>query len=332
MDISIVVPTYNRKDIVARTLETLFKQDYPSDRYEVIVVVDGSTDGTAEYLRELRSACRFRVIEQENAGGAGARNTGFRAAVSELILFLDDDMLCEPQLLAEHVQAHRGCNRSVVFGSIFLSADSPSSLASECFKEEIGSVHLKWRQNAETEWKLEDCVFANTSLPRKLLEEMSGFNESFRMREDLELGIRLFAAGADPKYVGSAVAHQYYGKAASDLIREAEVFAVSDVQFARMYPGVLVSGQLNWLAARRPKWKTRCLRILAALPGLPDLLLVPICSLSQRFFRFARLRKAGVRALTFRRRIYWFHKVMKLGWTPYESNRVVGSSLEYERQ
>jgi glycosyltransferase involved in cell wall biosynthesis len=68
MNVSVVVPTYNRLELVTRTLEKLFAQTFPPLQYEIIVVVDGSTDGTAQAIRTLTPACRLRVIEQENGG------------------------------------------------------------------------------------------------------------------------------------------------------------------------------------------------------------------------------------------------------------------------
>ncbi|MGC8550824.1 MAG: glycosyltransferase family 2 protein [Acidobacteriaceae bacterium] len=68
MEISVVVPTYNRRQTVTRSLETLFAQSAPPSRFELIVVVDGSTDDTAEVLKKLHPACGFQVIEQENRG------------------------------------------------------------------------------------------------------------------------------------------------------------------------------------------------------------------------------------------------------------------------
>lgn len=175
-----------------RSLRTLFDQTYVAFKIEVVVVVDGATDGTANALRQLAPACSYRVIEQENRGLAGARNTGYRAASADLVLFLDDDMLCDPGMVAEHVRAHEGENRVVVFGALFLSADSPKSLAAECFNDEIGAFHLVHQRSASVAWSETDCVFSNTSLRRALLDEVGGFDERFRMREDLELGLRLF--------------------------------------------------------------------------------------------------------------------------------------------
>ncbi len=311
MDISVIVPTFNRQQIVARTLATLFAQTFPSANYEIIVVVDGSTDGTAGALNALRPACRFRVIEQENRGLAGARNTGYRAAEADLVLFLDDDMLCDPGLVAAHVAAHKVRGRVVAFGALFLSADSPQSLAAECFNREIGAFYLAQKRNPETAWQVTNCVFSNSSLPRALLEEFGGFDESFRMREDLELGTRLFAAGVRPHYISKAIAHQYYGKTSADLIRDAEAFAVADVMLARKHPEAQIQGHLNWLE-KEPRWKQTMRRFAASSPAFEVCILAPLCSLGQMFFRVSALRNIGVRALQMRRRIHWLRVVRRL--------------------
>src|SRR5690349_18374024 len=119
MKISVVIPTFQRAPVLARTLPTVFAQDLPSADFEVIVVIDGSTDGTADYLRSLqRPACALRVIEQANRGQAGARNTGMHAARGDIVLFLDDDVLCEPSLLREHLRAHGDSRDRIVSGMI----------------------------------------------------------------------------------------------------------------------------------------------------------------------------------------------------------------------
>ncbi len=311
MDISVVVPTFNRREIVKRTIASLFAQHFPSDKYEVVAVVDGSTDGTAEALRQLNAPCRFKVVEQENRGLAGARNTGAQNAESALLLFLDDDMLCDPGLVAAHVEAHKGRPRCIGFGCILLSPESPPSLAAECFNRELGAFYLK-RQTCPADQELAiQCVFGNSSLPRELLTEAGGFDESFRMREDLELAHRLFQMGAEPCYVERAVAYQYYAKTCADLIRDSEAFAIADVMFARKHPEDKHRGQLN-LLDRAPRWKRTLRRIAAASPMATDLVLAPVCSLGQTFIHVPALRDMGVRALQIRRRIHWLHKVLAL--------------------
>ena len=306
--------------MVKRTLESLFAQAASPASYEVIVVVDGSTDGTMEALRALKPAIRLRFIEQENRGPAGARNAGYRAAESDLVLFLDDDMLCEPGLVDAHITAHKGSAPTVAFGALFLSADSPPSLAAECFKREIGALHMKNKVADEASWQLTDCVFSNTSLPRRILEEFGGFDETFRMREDLELGFRLFSAGILPQYIKEAIAYQSYDKTGADLIRDAEAFAVGDVKFARKHPAAMLGGQLNWLA-EQPSWKRTLRRMAAVWPPAADMVLAPACSLGETFFHIPAFREMGVRGLQVRRRIHWQHMFTKCDRHLPESGR-----------
>lgn len=318
MDISVVVPTFNRREIVMRTLSTLFAQDFPAASYEVIVVVDGSTDGTAEALRRMEPPCNFRVIEQENLGLAGARNSGYRAAKTGLVLFLDDDMLCDPHLIAAHVAAHSRSGLIAGFGALFLSADSPPSLAAECFNREIGAYHLERKRAPATPYRERECVFSNSSLPRKLLLALGGFDEAFRMREDLEFGTRLFASGVLPRYIDNAIAYQYYKKSSADLIREAEAFAVADVMYERKHPETESLGELACYQ-KQARWKRSLHRIAALSPVAADVFLGPLCSMGDAFLGFPILRNPGVRALQMRRRIHWLRKVLELGMPQKES-------------
>ena len=309
MDISVVVPTFNRRELVTRTLRTLFAQRVETASYEVIVVVDGSIDGTAAALRSLKSSCPFRVIEQENRGLAAARNTGFRAAAANLVLFLDDDMLCDPGLVHAHLAAHVGNARGVAFGAIFLSDDSPQSLAAECFKREIGATYLAKQRNPDSIWRDSHCVFGNASLSRELLDESGGFDEAFRMREDFELGTRLWRAGARRLYAGNAIAYQYYAKTSADLIKNAEEFAVADVMFAHKHPDV--QGHLDW-GTGGAGWKRNLRRIAATWPKATDFVLAPLCFLGTTFLNVELFRNLGIRALQLRRGIHWLNEVQEL--------------------
>ncbi|HET7104700.1 MAG TPA: glycosyltransferase family A protein [Terracidiphilus sp.] len=312
MEISVVIPTYNRRKIVCRTLETLFAQSVPAPAWEVIVVVDGSTDGTAEAVRAMKPPCRLRVIEQENRGLASARNTGLGAAEGNLVLFLDDDMLCDRNLVAEHLAFHREVMQAVALGAIFLSPDSPPSLAAECFKREIGVFSLRQRGKPDSPIQVTDCVFGNASLPREMLAAAGGFDESLRMREDLELGLRLFQRGVCVRHVPGAVAHQFYAKRQRDLIRDVEAFAVADAQLARKHPDARNPEHLSYLSAA-PLWKRALRRAAAYSPLMADTVLAPVCHLCEALIQVPALRNLGVRALQIRRRIHWLHRLAELG-------------------
>ncbi len=98
--------TYNRKHLLGRALEALFNQNFPRDEYEIVLVDDGSTDGTGEFVRTLKPPCKLEYIYQPNSGLAHGRNQGIRHANGHIILFIDDDIVASSNLLAEHVKTH----------------------------------------------------------------------------------------------------------------------------------------------------------------------------------------------------------------------------------
>jgi len=103
--VSIIIPTYNRYKQLLTCLDTLAQQTYPTDHVEVIVVDDGSTDGT-EAIAEEAFPFTLRYIRQPNQGSAAARNAGAQNAKGTLLIFLDDDMLVEPNYVRGLVEEH----------------------------------------------------------------------------------------------------------------------------------------------------------------------------------------------------------------------------------
>jgi glycosyltransferase involved in cell wall biosynthesis len=105
-EVSVVIPTHNRLEVLAEVLQALQFQEGPPP-FEVVVVDDGSTDGTADWLRHRTFDLPLRVLTQENRGPAAARNTGVAVAAGEWVAFLGDDTVPAPGWLAAHRQAHR---------------------------------------------------------------------------------------------------------------------------------------------------------------------------------------------------------------------------------
>ena len=102
LDISIVIPTYNRKKLLKRTLNSLFKQTYPRDKYEILVIDDGSTDETSEMIKELmRTHPELKYLRQRNRGPASARNQGIKKAKGRIVAFIDDDCIANRNWLMQ---------------------------------------------------------------------------------------------------------------------------------------------------------------------------------------------------------------------------------------
>jgi glycosyltransferase involved in cell wall biosynthesis len=131
---SVVIPVYNRASLIGQTLESVFSQTYTD--YEVIVVDDGSTDGTWHALQGYGD--RIRAIRQTNAGPGAARNLGIAQAQGEYVAFLDSDDLWYPHTLANYGRAIEQFNQpAVVGGCVVMFADTPPEVpADTAFKSQ----------------------------------------------------------------------------------------------------------------------------------------------------------------------------------------------------
>lgn len=310
MRVSVIIPTSNRRDTVLRTADAVLRQDYPASDREIIVVVDGDSDGTAVALRRFDVESQLRIVEQENRGPAGARNSGSRVANGELLIFLDDDMFCAPGWLRGHVTAHAGddLNEIVGIGAIYVAADDAYSLAAEMFNDGLGAEFLLHRDFPDRPWPVNAWSFANTSISREKLESAGGFDERFRMREDCELGVRLLEAGIRQQFVGDAVAYQHCDKNPERLVRDAELFAECDVLFLEKHPGRMPHDFLTRI--RRESWWKRAARHwISRHVGFADAILRPVCAMGDRRQLPGVLRKLALRALLFRSGLHWYSRM-----------------------
>lgn len=124
--VSVIIPTYNRKEMLSETLDSLAQQTFPFDGFEVIVVDDGSIDGVEE-IAELHVPYQLRYLRQENQGDAAARNTGAMASRAEILVSLDDDMIPEGDYLEHLVNAVEGGATIIAAGAshVWLNETNP---------------------------------------------------------------------------------------------------------------------------------------------------------------------------------------------------------------
>jgi len=201
--ISVIVPTYNRSDILKLNLEALQKQTYPSRNFEVFVCDDGSTDNTREVVENFKSSFRLTYLRQENSGPAAARNMGIRQAKGELLLILNDDAIIEPDVLELHEETHHqhADEKISVLGSF--------SVMPQWQGEPFGyllqnSDMVFWfnKMKADQKYDFNHFWTCNLSIPRQAVLDAGLFDEDFRgpAAEDIELGYRLQKMGYNVLY------------------------------------------------------------------------------------------------------------------------------------
>lgn len=210
MRFSVVIPTHQRRDLVVRNVSALAGQTERD--FEVLVVVDGSVDGTAAALQALDTPFPLTVLEQPNSGAAAARNAGAAAASGELLLFLDDDMEADPAMLAEHDRSHRG-GADLVLGDLPLHPDSPRNVLSDGV--EAWAERRRERLSGAPEVPLADLLTGQMSIERELFERLGGFDAAFTRDgsfggEDVDFGYRVLEAGCRVEFNPAAVSRQLF--------------------------------------------------------------------------------------------------------------------------
>jgi GT2 family glycosyltransferase len=233
------VPTYNGRDSLPKTLGALGRQTFPAERYEVVVVVDGSEDGTLELLAALEPSFELRTVWQENRGRAAAINAGLAAAHGEVVVLLDDDLEPARTFLAEHARAHGDGRPRGVVGVVRFRLDGSTPPFArywgwrfEHFLARIGALgpELPWSSTYTGAFsaRLEDLV------------AVGGFDESFDGYglEDYELALRLSRAGVELRLCPDAVALHGYAKSFPQAAWDARERGGSAVTFKRLHPDV----------------------------------------------------------------------------------------------
>lgn len=313
LTLSVVMPTFNRRQILPRAMASIFAQDLPAREYEVIVVVDGSTDGTAEYLRTLRPACALRIIEQSNRGLAVALNQGLAAARGRLVLFMDDDIVLHPSNFRAHLDAHATEDSLVVHGPVFVSEDSSDTLATEWIREGVAEEIKRW----EVGWTWPDdaSVDPNYSISRAALLACGGYDEAFTWRQNAELGLRLAKMGLRFRYEAKAVSYHVYVKTAEQLVHvQARWWGKDDISLFRKHPDLRPHSALARLATA-PAWKRLAIQAAARLPISPDVLLLPGFALADKLHSWSTMRQLGLRLLWKRVAISFFRGAVEtVGW------------------
>jgi GT2 family glycosyltransferase len=196
IDISVIVPTYNRRESLRRLLTALASQTHPAEQFEVLVIDDGSTDGTRDLLATIQLPFALHAIEQAHQGPAEARNLGVEKARAPLVLFLDDDVVPASNLIAVHLATHTAEGEmAVVIGPMSPPREWKRSAWVRWEEEKLQSQYDAMQAGL---WTATERQFytANSSLSRALFMRVGGFDSTFKRAEDVELGYRLRDTGA----------------------------------------------------------------------------------------------------------------------------------------
>ncbi len=253
MFLSVVIPTYNRRPILEKCLRSLEQQTYASDGYEVVVVDDGSTDGTVEWLQQSTEFPHVRLFLQQHQGPAVARNFGVEQARGDTIIFIDSDLVVTEVFLHAHVTALKAGQQALGHDQLF----TYGRVINTCNFDHPTTEPFK-----VTDFSAAYFATGNVAIARHWLEQAGLFDTQFQLYgwEDLELGVRLKQLGLKLIKCPEAVGYHWHPPFALDqipnLINKEIERGRMGVLFYKKHPtwDVRLMIQMTWL--HRLLWGT----------------------------------------------------------------------------
>jgi glycosyltransferase involved in cell wall biosynthesis len=256
---SVIIPTYNREELLRHTLESLTQQTLPQDRFEVLVVDDGSSDGTRQMVEGFRERLDLRYFFQEDQGwrAAAARNVGVAHARYEVSVFIDSGVQLHPGCLAAHLDSHESASGPVaVIGYVYafnMNNEDADLIAAEINLADPGATIARWasrdafldhreRFYARYTDQIADLPAPwviywtpNASARTAQVRAVGAFDEAYRSwgGEDLDLAYRLHRAGA--RFVVNREARAIHLPHPKDKAANEASAAINYQYFARKY-------------------------------------------------------------------------------------------------
>ena len=234
--ISVIIPAYNAEELIALCLTSLLNQTYQSidiSEYEIIVVDDGSTDSTAEVVRDFENV---RLIQQDNQGPAAARNEGAKHARGDIILFTDSDCVPEKNWIEEMLRPFK--NDPEIVGVKGAYKTKQKELAARF-------VQVEYEDKYDLLKKHRYIDFIDTysaGFKKKVFWEFNGYDTSFPVAcaEDVELSFRMFAKGLKMVFNPKVIVYHKHPTSFKEYFRKKYKFAYWRMLAVKKNPGKFV--------------------------------------------------------------------------------------------
>ena len=239
--LSVVVPTYNRLPILKKCLAALEEQTLPARNFEVIVIDDGSSDGTEEFMRQYSAPFQLEYLRQKNGGTGSARRNGVSHATGEFLLLMNDDTICDRDVAEQHLRVQNAFpgERWAVLGNFEYPAAARERALTHYFRVEP-FMFPQVNMEEGCPYSYSYFITCNLSVRREAVVQVGSFQSTYKLSEDTEMGLRLHERGYRVLYHPSAHAwHDHLPYPARNLIRRARVYGADYFYMFRNHPRVM---------------------------------------------------------------------------------------------
>lgn len=299
---SIIVATYNRLPELQELIASVKAFDFPTDRFELVISDDGSTDGTRSYLKQQSFPFHLRYLHQENKGPGEARNHGMREAAGEYFLFIDSDCIIPPDYL-QKIDRHLADEPLDAFGGPDdCHPDFPPMLKAinYAMTSFLGTGGTRGSKKAVAKFYPRSF---NMGIHRKVFADIGGMNK-LRHGQDMDFSARIYAAGYRVGLIPDAFVYHKRRTNLRRFFKQIFNWGVARINLGRMYPdmlkpvhlipAVLVAGVLL-VALLAPFWPVARMLLLLAVAGA---LAVATLAFVQSWQWYRSVRVSGLSVVT----------------------------------
>jgi glycosyltransferase involved in cell wall biosynthesis len=237
LQISVIIPNFNRAGALEGTLTALAEQTISPEAYEVVVVDDGSTDESVEVIAEMEVPYSLKLVRQSNRGAGAARNRGARFAQSDLLVFLDADMIAMPDLLQHYLAADAHQPDALIIGRQRPCPDAYPTLFDKVTRYE-GFRDLGPEPFTPSFYHV---LSSSMSVRRANYDKVGGFDEGVGIgahpaTDDTEFGYRAQKMGLDLVYCPKAVAYHNHPRTLEQRCIQEYTIALWTARMFQRYP------------------------------------------------------------------------------------------------
>jgi glycosyltransferase involved in cell wall biosynthesis len=232
---SIIIPNYNRAEALYHTLQALTKQTVDKNSFEVIIVDDGSQDNSLNVVQNFQAPYTIQLIQQPNQGPGAARNIGATTAKSGFFIFLDADMIAGKSLISAFQKMHEISPQAVLIGRQLPYPSYDFKLLKEFYYPvlafDLGSNPIRPPFHA--------LASGNCAVDRISFEILHGFDEKFRMAEDIEFGFRAVEHKISILYQPLAVGYHKHLKSLNNIFQQSRSSGWWTARLIQKHPEIL---------------------------------------------------------------------------------------------
>lgn len=233
IEISLIIPTYNRRDILIKTLTALNDQTYDLNKVEVLVIDDCSPVSPEDAVSDLKTKYRLRFFrEEKNIGQGRIRNIGIKLALGKYVFFIGDDTIPKENLIEEHMTLHEKFEGIAVLGQVLWSPELRNDFMNFIEKIQFHYHTIKDRSNVKLHF-----YTSNISLEKEWFSDTQ-YSDKFRNYglEDIELGYRLEKKGLRVVYNSKAIVYHFHPYSFEQFCLRMKNVGRSAVIFAALHP------------------------------------------------------------------------------------------------